>query len=72
MFLTQEARAFGNNIEKEPQQPNPKLKKCVYYIFTENICSAFNPMQVVVILQTCINFVEQRLKFSYLEGSIIP
>ena len=47
-FLTQEAGAFGNNIEKEPQKPHPKLKKCVYYIFTENNCSACNPMQVVV------------------------
>ena len=48
IFLTQEAGAFGNNIEKEPQKPCPKLKKYVYYIFTENICSACSPMQVVV------------------------
>ena len=47
-FLPREAGAFGNNIEKEPQKPRPKLKKRVYYIFTENICSACNPMQVVV------------------------
>ena len=26
----------------------PKIGKYVYYIFTENICSARNPMQVVV------------------------
>ena len=43
----QEAGAFGNNIGKEPQKPRPKLKY-IYYIFTENICSACNPMQVVV------------------------
>ena len=43
-FLPQEAGAFENNIEKEPQKPRPKLKKYVYYIFTENICSACNPM----------------------------
>ena len=47
-FLAQEAGAFGNNIGKEPQKPRPKLKKYVYYIFTENICSVCNPMQVVV------------------------
>ena len=47
-FLQQEAGAFGNNIEKEPQKPRPKLKKHVHYIFTENICSACSPMQVVV------------------------
>ena len=46
--LPQEAGAFGNNTEKEPRKPRPKLKKSVYYIFTENICSASNPMQVVV------------------------
>ena len=47
IFLPQEAGAFGNNIEKEPQKLHPKLKKYVYYKFTENICSACNPMQVV-------------------------
>ena len=46
--LTQEAGASGNNIEKEPQKPHPKWKKYMYQIFTENICSARNPMQVVV------------------------
>ena len=45
-FLQQEARAFGNNIGKEPQKATPKIEK---YIFTQNICSAHNPMQVVVV-----------------------
>ena len=48
IFLPQEAGAFGNNIEEEPQKLGPKLKKYVYYIFTENIFSTCNPMQVVV------------------------
>ena len=48
IFLAQEAGAFRNNIAKEPQISRPKLKKYVYYIFTENICSSCNPMQVVV------------------------
>ena len=39
-FLPQETGAFGNNIEKEPQKPRPNLKIWVYYMFTENICSA--------------------------------
>ena len=26
-FLSQEAGTSGNNIEKEPQKPHPKLKK---------------------------------------------
>ena len=46
-FLPQEAGAFGNNIEKEPQKSRPKLKKYVYYISRENICSACNLMQLV-------------------------
>ena len=49
IFLPQEAsRAFGNNTEKEPQKPRPKLKKYVHYIFTEDNCSTCNLMQVVV------------------------
>ena len=46
IFLQQEAGAFGNNIEKELQKPCPQLKN-VSYIFTENICFARNPMQMV-------------------------
>ena len=48
IFLSQEAGAFVNNIEKEPQKLHPKLKKCLYYIFTNNIYSVCNPMQAVV------------------------
>ena len=40
IFLPQEAGAFGNNMVKESQKPRQRLKKYVYYIFTENICSA--------------------------------
>ena len=47
-FFTTRSGAFGNNLEKEPQKPRQKLKKYVYYIFTENICSACNTKQVVV------------------------
>ena len=43
-FLPKQAGSFRNNLEKEPQKPQPKLKKIVYYLFTENICSACNPM----------------------------
>ena len=46
-FLPQKAGAFGNNT-KGTAKATLKLKKYVYYIFTENICSACNPMQVVV------------------------
>ena len=60
------------NIEKESQMLRPKLKKYVYYIFAENICSACNPMQVVVFCKKCISFIKQRLKFSHYEGNIVP
>ena len=46
-LLQQEAGAFGNNIGKKPQKPRPKLKNKCTYIFTENICSACNSMQIV-------------------------
>ena len=48
-----------------------KIEKNIYYIFTENICSACNNASGSF-LQTCINFVDQRPKFSHFEGSIIP
>ena len=36
ILLPQEARAFGNNREKESQKPQPKLKKIfLLYIYGE-------------------------------------
>ena len=60
--------SFWKIIEKEPQKPRPKLKKKI----TENICSAYSPMQVVVFRKHVLIFIEQRLKFCHFEGSIIP
>ena len=57
---------------KEPQKPHPKLKKYVYYTITENFFSDCNPIQVVVLCKKCINCAEQGLKFSHLEGTIMP
>ena len=48
IFFAQEARALRNNIERKPPKLRLKLKKYVYYIFTENINSACNTTQVVV------------------------
>ena len=47
-FLPQEAGASRNDIEKKPQKPHPKLKKYICYIFTDNIYSVFNLMQMVI------------------------
>ena len=75
-FLLQESGAFGNNVKKEPQKSRPKLKRHLYFIFTDNICSGCNSMQVIVFCKLmkivkCINFVK-RLKFPHFKGSIIP
>ena len=45
-FLPQEAGTFRNNIAKKPQKLRPKLKKYVCYVFTDNICSVCNLVQV--------------------------
>ena len=45
--LIQEAEASGNNVRKEPQKQGPKLRKYKYQIFTGNIYSTCNLMQMV-------------------------
>ena len=62
-LVQQEAGAFGNNINCKSHAQNWKI--CTLYIYWEYLNSGS-------FLQTYINFVEQRLKFSLLEGSIIP
>ena len=47
IFFAKRSWSFGNNIQKIPQKPCPKLKKYAFCIFTENICSACNSMQMV-------------------------
>ena len=54
VFVPREAGAFGNNKEKECKGHHTKLKKHVYYIFSENICSACNPIQVVVFYENVL------------------
>ena len=56
IFLSQEAGAFRNKIEKDAQKPHQTFKKYVYYIFTENICSACNRMQVVAFSKNILIF----------------
>ena len=68
MFLSQEAGASGNNIEKEPQKPLPILKKYISYIHREYmLCpqsrASGSFCKRVLILQ--------RLKFSHFEGSAL-
>ena len=71
IFLQQKAAGFGNNIGKEPQEPRPKLKN-IYIIYLIGIFALPAIRRKWWFLQVCINSVEERLKFSHIEGSIIP
>ena len=42
--------------EKKQQKPLQKSKRCVFYIFTEDICSACNEMQVVLFCKNTLIF----------------
>ena len=71
LSLSQEAGASGNNIEKEPKKATPKIEK----IYISNIHSEYllcpQSKATGIFLQMCIDFVEQQLKYSHFEGSII-
>ena len=66
-FLPQEAEASGNKVEKEPQ----KLKKNMLNFYREYLL-CLQSSASSSFLETCVNFVEQRAKFSHVEGRIIP
>ena len=71
IFLSQDAGFLGKQ-RKRTTEATPKIKKRYFlniykeYLFClqSNVSGSF--------LQTCINFVEQILKFSHFEGRIIP
>ena len=70
-FLPQEAGTFGNNIEKELQNPCLKLKKiCILYIYRKYLL-CLQSIASGSFFQKCVNFVEPRFKVSHFEG-IIP
>ena len=68
--LSQEAGTSENKIEKKPQEPHLKLKKHILNIHREYLLCPQSKASSRF-LQTCIDFVEQPLKFSHFEGSII-
>ena len=50
----------------------PKIEKiCILYFYREYLLCLESNASASFLLQKCINFVEQ-LKFSHVEGSIIP
>ena len=63
MLLPQETRASGSNIEKESQMPHLKLNIYIYIYIYIHIYILY----IYSFLETRINFVEQRLKFSHSE-----
>ena len=70
-FLAKEAGVFGKKHRKWIAKVTPKIEKYVLYIYTEHLlCLQSNASGNF--LQKCINFVEQRLRFSHFKGSIIP
>ena len=70
-FLPQEAGAFGNNMEKEPQKLPPKLKKAfILFINREYLLCLQSNNASDSFLHKNINFLEQW--FSHFEVSVIP
>ena len=69
-FLPRESGASGNNMEKKSQKPHPRLKKTLNFYREYLLCLQSSASGSF--LQTCINFLEQRLQFSHSKGSIIP
>ena len=70
-FLSQEAVASGNNVEKNPKSHGQKWKNIYIKCYTEYLlCLQSNAS--ASFLQTWNNFSEQWIQFSHFEGSIIP
>ena len=71
-FFITKSWNFWKNIEKETAKATPKIEKIyILNIYREQLfCLQSNASGSF--LPTCINFVEQRLKFSHFVGSIIP
>ena len=61
-----------NNVEKRSTKATPNIERTsILYIYREYLfCLQSNGNDSF--LEKCINFVEQRLKFSHFEGSIMP
>ena len=70
--FTTRSWSFWTEHRKGTAKVTSGIENFLYNIFTENICSARSRMQVVVFCKRCVDFVEQRLKFSHFKGSIIP
>ena len=64
--------SFWKQHRKGTAKTMPKIEKKTYLTFYREYMLFLQSTASGSFLQTCINFVEQRLKFSNFEGSIIP
>ena len=55
-FFRTRSWRFLKEQRKRTAKATPKIEEYVYYIFTENICSACNPMQVVFFYKNVLIF----------------
>ena len=55
-FFTTRSWSFWNEHMKGTPKGTPKIEEYMYYILTENICSACNPMQAVVFCKHVLIF----------------
>ena len=72
IFFTTSSWSFWKKHRKGTASARPKIEKiCILYIYREYLLYLQSNASGRF-LQKCINFVEQRLKFSHFKGSIIP
>ena len=62
-FFTTRSWSFWKGTVKAP----PKIKKHVYYIFTENTCSACNPILVVDFCKLVLSLQNNDSNFLFLK-----
>ena len=71
-FLTRRSWSFWKKHRKGGAKATPKIEKlCILHVYREYLLWLHSNASRSF-LQTFSNFVEQQLKFSYFEGSIIP
>ena len=71
ILFTSKSWGFWKQHRKRTVKATLKTGKYVYYVFTENIYSAHNPMQFAVFSKHLLTSYNNDSKSSYFEGSII-
>ena len=72
MFFSTRSWSFWNLHRKGTAKATSKIEKiCILYIYREYLLRLQSNASCSL-LQKCINFLEQPLKFSHFEGGMIP